>query len=239
MQRRPARRLTKCCEQELTQQSTMELPPPAPPAAAAPLATLDALPLASAADVAPEKAPIDKAAKREERKKRRAEKRKEREERWKQKRKAARNNNAKAKTAANKARRHARKSELRQDDPTHTVLFDLSFDEKMTDKEIRSLTQQMMFCRGVNRRVEKPVKIVCASMCGRTEKRLDTAITGFHTWKHWTADKRSHIELYPREQLVYLSGDAKDTLLTLEPDKVYIIGGIVDHNRHKVRLICP
>ena len=173
---------------------------------------------------------VDRNAKREERKKRRAEKRKEREEKWRQKRKEAR----KAKTAANKARRYAKKAERDQPDPTHTVLFDLSFDEKMTDKEIRSLTQQLMFCRGVNRRVQKPVKIVCTSLNGRTAQRLDTAISGFHTWKNWTTDERPYTELYPRDSVVYLSGDATDTLLTLEPDKIYIIGGIVDHNRHKV-----
>jgi tRNA (guanine9-N1)-methyltransferase len=36
--------------------------------------------------------------------------------------------------------------------------------------------------------------------------------------------------------LVYLSADAEEELQTLREDEVYIIGGIVDRNRHKVGL---
>lgn len=35
-------------------------------------------------------------------------------------------------------------------------------------------------------------------------------------------------------QLVYLSADSEEELETLSPDEIYIIGGIVDHNRHKM-----
>jgi tRNA (guanine9-N1)-methyltransferase len=37
----------------------------------------------------------------------------------------------------------------------------------------------------------------------------------------------------PSRQLVYLSADAEEELTTLSEDEVYIIGGIVDRNRHK------
>lgn len=36
--------------------------------------------------------------------------------------------------------------------------------------------------------------------------------------------------------VVYLSADAEETLETIEEDATYIIGGIVDRNRHKVLL---
>lgn len=35
-------------------------------------------------------------------------------------------------------------------------------------------------------------------------------------------------------QLVYLSADSEEELDTLSPEEIYIIGGIVDHNRHKM-----
>lgn len=41
--------------------------------------------------------------------------------------------------------------------------------------------------------------------------------------------------LRPGQKLVYLSADSEDELTTLSEDEIYIIGGIVDRNRHKVR----
>ena len=33
--------------------------------------------------------------------------------------------------------------------------------------------------------------------------------------------------------MIYLSGDAEEEMENFEPDKIYIIGGIVDHNKLK------
>lgn len=40
--------------------------------------------------------------------------------------------------------------------------------------------------------------------------------------------------LPPTHKLVYLSADADEELTTLAEDEVYVLGGIVDRNRHKV-----
>jgi hypothetical protein len=37
-----------------------------------------------------------------------------------------------------------------------------------------------------------------------------------------------------KEQLVYLTADTDTILQCIEDDKVYVIGGLVDRNRHKV-----
>jgi hypothetical protein len=36
------------------------------------------------------------------------------------------------------------------------------------------------------------------------------------------------------QNVIYLTADSSNILTTIEPDKVYVIGSIVDHNRHKV-----
>lgn len=41
------------------------------------------------------------------------------------------------------------------------------------------------------------------------------------------------MDLYPKENIIYLSSDAKYEMDILEEDKIYIIGGLVDHNRLK------
>lgn len=44
----------------------------------------------------------------------------------------------------------------------------------------------------------------------------------------FTVTDKHYLDLFPREQLVYLSPDAKIPMAEYEPDKVYIIAGIVD-----------
>jgi tRNA (guanine9-N1)-methyltransferase len=41
------------------------------------------------------------------------------------------------------------------------------------------------------------------------------------------------MDLYEKDKLIYLTADSENTLDALEEDKIYIIGGIVDRNRHK------
>ena len=46
----------------------------------------------------------------------------------------------------------------------------------------------------------------------------------------------SYLEQFGSESVVFLTAESPNVLQTLDPDKAYIIGGLVDHNHHKVTM---
>lgn len=129
-----------------------------------------------------------------------------------------------------------------------SIILDCAWEDKHNESTMKSLTQQIMFCYGINRRHECP-----ASMYMTGVGPLVTANLNKSNFSHWqgvtiTGDDyitHPHFSLKPQaaqnedgtantiKQLVYLTSDAEETLETLDPHCAYIIGGIVDRNRHK------
>ncbi|KAG2772587.1 hypothetical protein PC129_g3405 [Phytophthora cactorum] len=112
------------------------------------------------------------------------------------------------------------------------VVIDCEFEEKMTDKEKKSLSQQIMFSYGVNRRSRTPMNAYITSLHGDIRKNLEK-ISGFHEWQAFTESSKSYMDIFKKESLVYLTADSPNTITKLSHDKVFIIGGIVDRNRLK------
>jgi hypothetical protein len=101
-----------------------------------------------------------------------------------------------------------------------------------------SLNSQLARCHSENRKSLKPVELFMTSLDKRLAERMETIMNGVHhRWKgvHVSAEPYQDVlKVVPSELLVYLTADSANVIHSLEKDKVYIIGGIVDKNRHKV-----
>ena len=53
--------------------------------------------------------------------------------------------------------------------------------------------------------------------------------------KNWDVNfhAEDYLTLFPKEQIVYLTSESENVISDLDESKVYVIGGLIDHNAHK------
>ena len=114
------------------------------------------------------------------------------------------------------------------------VIIDLDFEEQLTEKEKKSMAQQLMYCYGMNKRATCPLGVHFAGLRGETETML-TNISGFGQWLGVTTSSKPYDmdDSFDKSSLVYLTADSNNVLEEFDSQKNYIIGGIVDRNRLK------
>ena len=117
------------------------------------------------------------------------------------------------------------------------IVFDMDFEDLLTLKEKKSMSQQIMYCYGANKRADVPVAMHLAGLRGDTECMLNK-IHGFpNRWLGLTVStKPYHLDsgLFPdMSKIVYLTADSTNVLDDFMPGTSYVIGGIVDRNRLK------
>jgi len=110
------------------------------------------------------------------------------------------------------------------------VAIDLGYVKHCTEKDVKSIVKQFAYMQRPNRQHEKPFSIHLTSCNLLWREALKK--TGGLNWKMHFHEKPV-FEIFPVEQLVYLSPDAEHDLTEILPEKVYVIGGIVDRTVKK------
>lgn len=92
--------------------------------------------------------------------------------------------------------------------------------------------KQILRVYTLNRRSKAPMQLYLTSFKGRNKEEMSR----HHGYENWDINFHSenYLEIFPKEKLVYLTSESDNIITELEDDKVYIIGGLVDHNSHKV-----
>lgn len=111
------------------------------------------------------------------------------------------------------------------------VVFDMQFGDLMTQRDLGKCIKQIMKCYSLNRRLSAQLQLYMTSLGGSVEEEMSKH-DGFKNWD-FNFDSRRYDEVFTRDRIVYLSSDSTREITHLEDDKVYIIGGLVDHNHHK------
>ncbi|KAF7637948.1 SAM-dependent MTase TRM10-type domain-containing protein [Meloidogyne graminicola] len=111
------------------------------------------------------------------------------------------------------------------------VVIDMSFDELMNERTVRKTISQLAYCYATNRRTENPFQFSIVNLNGKTKKIFDT----YPSYSNWNVNifNQSLNELWSTEKIIYLTADSDNLLETLNENKIYVIGGLLDHNHYK------
>ncbi|KAG7497464.1 hypothetical protein JOB18_038056 [Solea senegalensis] len=114
------------------------------------------------------------------------------------------------------------------------LCVDLSMTDSMSDKEISRLAGQLRRVYGSNKKAARPFHLFLTDL--REDSRLYRECIrkndGFLSYMMEITDE-SFLDFFPTETVVYLSPDAEQALETMDAEKVYVLGGLVDESIQK------
>ncbi|KAG7193420.1 tRNA (guanine(9)-N(1))-methyltransferase [Scheffersomyces spartinae] len=115
-------------------------------------------------------------------------------------------------------------------------IFDCSFDDLMSDKEIVSLSNQITRAYSAKRHCKYDLPLDIVSFQGKLVERFEKLVGQYKLWKGINFNEESLESLITdenKDKFIYFTADTDEVIEELEPGMTYIIGAIVDKNRHK------
>jgi tRNA (guanine9-N1)-methyltransferase len=112
------------------------------------------------------------------------------------------------------------------------VCIDLSLEKHMNPKEHGKLAQQLCRLYGSNRQAPQPMHIYFSGFDAKTSPLYQECVRKNSGFEGYIVDmsEKSHLELFSKDEIVYLTPDSETVLEKVEADKVYVIGGLVDES---------
>ncbi|KAA0190622.1 hypothetical protein HAZT_HAZT003366 [Hyalella azteca] len=111
------------------------------------------------------------------------------------------------------------------------IVIDMSYDGYMNEKDLCKSVKQLHRCYSSNRRAKNPAQLYVTSFHGPSAQIMERN-NGFKNWDiHFKEE--SYLDLFFKKDVVYLSSDSENVVNELDENKIYVIGGLVDHNNHK------
>lgn len=144
-----------------------------------------------------------------------------------------------------------RNAEGKQDECNFGILVDCGYDDMMINKEVVSLSNQITRSYSNNRIGVSRAQLLVSGLDKRLKERFETRIKDYVHWKpewvqfteqgveeslknwKWDTELGGEEKIHDYSNVVYLSADTDEMITELEPNNVYVIGGIVDKGRHK------
>uniref|UniRef100_A0A8B9HRN2 tRNA methyltransferase 10 homolog C n=1 Tax=Astyanax mexicanus TaxID=7994 RepID=A0A8B9HRN2_ASTMX len=113
------------------------------------------------------------------------------------------------------------------------LVFDMSYDQHMSSHDAKNTVSQLLQCEGWNRRSVDPFHLHFCNLQPNSVYHQELLKRyGQETWERLfiTTTSQRHVDIFPRENLVYLTADSPNVLRTFDHNKVYIIGAFVDRS---------
>ncbi|KAG7241531.1 hypothetical protein INR49_025436 [Caranx melampygus] len=114
------------------------------------------------------------------------------------------------------------------------LCVDLSMTNCMSDKEVSRLAGQLRRLYGSNKKAARPFHLFLTNL--REDSRLYRECIRMNDgFLNYMVDitEESCLDLFPAASVIYLSPDAEEALETVDSDKVYVLGGLVDESIQK------
>lgn len=133
----------------------------------------------------------------------------------------------------NKKRKALRSNKIDESPNTVRVAIDFDYDELMSDKDMAKCSKQLLRVYTENRKSTMPIRLHYTSI--KPESKIQQALDKNDGYLNWDVKlhEESYLDIFDHESIVYLTSESETVLHEIDPNAVYIIGGLVDHNHHK------